>query len=133
MLPSSAYLQALTSSLLLSPHGERWEEALGIDDEDNCGDPPRLWAKHLHGPGCAFTRSIGDGAGEDIGVFAEPELVSKVLREQDQFLCLASDGVWEFISSQRVVDMVMGFSSPLEACRAVVAESCIHAGAQNLD
>ena len=61
--------------------------------------------------------------GERIGVFAEPELVSKKLREQDQFICLASDGVWEFLSSQRVVDMVLRFTSPLEACHAVVAES----------
>ena len=100
-----------------------WEDALGVDDDENSGDPPRLWARDLRGPGCAFTRSLGDAAGEAIGVFARPELVSKELREQDQFVVLASDGVWEFISSQRVVDMVMGFHNPLEACRAVIAES----------
>ena len=98
-----------------------WEEKL--ESEDNSGDPPRLYRMDLMGPGCAFTRSIGDGEGERIGVFAEPELVSKKLREQDQFICLASDGVWEFLSSQRVVDMVLRFTSPLEACHAVVAES----------
>ena len=100
-----------------------WEDNLGIDDEENSGEPPRLYAQHLQGPGCAFTRSIGDAAGEEIGVFAEPELVSKELREQDQFICLASDGVWEFISSQRVVEMVLSAGDPLKACHAVIAES----------
>lgn len=107
-----------------------WEEALGTNEQaDDEGDPPRLFARSAHaqgvenGPGCAFTRSIGDGAGEAIGVCAEPELVNKELREQDQFVCLASDGVWEFITSQEVVDKVVRFESPLEACRAIVAES----------
>ena len=31
--------------------------------------------------------------------------------------------MWEFISSQRVCDLVVTFSSPLEACRAILAES----------
>ena len=41
-------------------------------------------------------------------------------------MIIASDGVWEFLTSQSVVDMVSQFegpNAPLEACRAVVAES----------
>ena len=38
------------------------------------------WRSISRIPACAFTRSIGDGAGEMIGVFAEPELLSKELR-----------------------------------------------------
>ena len=69
-----------------------WEATLGTpEQEDDTGDPPRLYAKDLRGPGCAFTRSIGDAAGEAIGVYAVPELVSKHLREPDQFVVLASD------------------------------------------
>lgn len=45
-------------------------------------------------------------AAERIGVFAEPEVVTKGLNAQHPFMVLASDGVWEFLPSQSVVDMV---------------------------
>ena len=35
-----------------------------------------------------------------VGVTAEPEVVEYDLQEDDQFFILASDGVWEFMSSQ---------------------------------
>lgn len=38
-------------------------------------------------------------------------------------LIIASDGVWEFLTNQAVVDMVAAFDSPLEACHCVIAES----------
>ena len=41
----------------------------------------------------------------------------------DRFLMLASDGVWEFLTNQSVADLVIKFTDPLAACRAVVAES----------
>ena len=40
-----------------------------------------------------------------------------------QFIVLASDGVWEFLTNQAVVDLVLKHDEPLEACREVVAES----------
>ena len=42
---------------------------------------------------------------------------------EDQFVVLASDGVWEFLTNQAVADMISEFSDPLDACRAVAAES----------
>lgn len=36
---------------------------------------------------------------------------------------LASDGVFEFLTNQSVIDICAKFTDPLEACRAVVAES----------
>lgn len=41
------------------------------------------------------------------------------LTPADQLLILASDGVWEFISSKEAVDIVGGAASPEEGCRAV--------------
>jgi len=101
---------------------ENWNVALG-DELDNGGDPPRVWAPGKSFPGCAFTRSIGDSVAETIGVFAEPELLCKELTNDDKFLVVASDGVWEFITNQSVADMILKFTEPLDACRAVVAES----------
>lgn len=109
---------------------------------------PRVWAPGKSFPGCAFTRSIGDSVAEGIGVTAEPELLRKELTEEDQarishmyflngsppyynnkrspspqFVVIASDGVWEFLTNQSVADMILKFEDPLEACRAIVAES----------
>lgn len=58
--------------------------------------------------GLAMARSIGDRAVKGVGVVAEPEVVEYSLAEDgsDKFLLLASDGVWEFISSQEAVDIV---------------------------
>ena len=41
----------------------------------------------------------------------------------DKMFVIASDGVFEFLTNQSVVDMCCKFTDPLEACRAVVAES----------
>ncbi|KAK3285136.1 hypothetical protein CYMTET_7243 [Cymbomonas tetramitiformis] len=93
------------------------------NEEDDDGDPPRLWAQNGMYPGTAFTRSIGDAAAEKIGVFAEPEFLYKELNPDCKLVVIASDGVFEFLSSQAVIDMVSKFDDIQEACNAVVAES----------
>ena len=92
-------------------------------EEDDDGDPPRLWSQHGAYPGTAFTRSIGDAVAEKIGVYAVPELLVRELSSDNPFFVLASDGVFEFLSSQSVVDMVSKFDDPQEAAIALVAES----------
>ena len=42
----------------------------------------------------------GDHAVKAVGVIPEPEVKIFDLQEGDQFMIMASDGVWEFISSQ---------------------------------
>ena len=39
-------------------------------DIDTKGDPPRVWCMDHNYPGTAFSRSLGDTVGEDIGVNA---------------------------------------------------------------
>lgn len=90
-------------------------------DED--GDPPRIWSPYGAFPGTAFTRSIGDEIAETLGVIAVPEITSLQLTEDDRFAVIASDGVFEFLTSQAVVDIVAQYEDPLEACQKVVAES----------
>lgn len=38
---------------------------------------------------------------------------------QDRFIVLASDGVWEFISSQEAVDIIAQYPTAEESCRQV--------------
>ncbi len=56
--------------------------------------------------GLAMARSIGDHAVKAIGVIAEPEITEYDILPEDKFIILASDGVWEFLSSQDAVDIV---------------------------
>jgi serine/threonine protein phosphatase PrpC len=91
-------------------------------NEADCdGDPPRLWSPTGTYPGTAFTRSIGDSVAESIGVFAEPEITEIEINSNMPFLIMASDGIWEFVSSQRAVDIVAGCKDPAEAAQALVS------------
>ena len=101
------------------PLGKIWTSEMECD-----GDPPRLWVKDGYYPGTAFTRSLGDSIAEAIGVTADSEDVVHELTDDDAFVILATDGVWEFISSQRAVDMVAKHGEDLAgAATALCAES----------
>ncbi|XP_008670614.1 probable protein phosphatase 2C 65 isoform X3 [Zea mays] len=89
----------------------------------NEGDPPRVWARDALYPGTAFTRSLGDLAAEAVGVIAEPEVKSVEITPSHLFFVVASDGVFEFLSSQEVVDRVAMYQDPRDACSAIAAES----------
>ena len=93
------------------------------EELDEGGDPPRVWSPNGDYPGTAFTRSLGDAMAEELGVFAEPEMLTRDIKPEDRVIVLASDGIYEFLTNQSVVDICAKFTDPLEACRAVVAES----------
>lgn len=61
-----------------------------------------------------MSRALGDRVASMAGVTAEPELCTTYLKEHDKFLILATDGIWEFISSGEAVRVVKG---PFEAGR----------------
>ncbi|POM81922.1 AGC/PKG protein Kinase [Phytophthora palmivora] len=106
----------------LEPIHENWGLSLG-DEIDENGDPPRIWHPYGQYPGTAFTRSIGDLVSEELGVTAEPEILCKGLNPHDKFIIIASDGVFEFLTSQNVVDIVKQYENPSEACHALVEEA----------
>ncbi|KAK9814008.1 hypothetical protein WJX73_008908 [Symbiochloris irregularis] len=90
-------------------------------EEEQGGDPPRLWAPGASWPGTAFTRSIGDSVAEAIGVCAEPEIETVDLVPAHRFLVLASDGVFEFMSNDDVVQLVLAHPDPQSAAVALVS------------
>lgn len=74
------------------------------------GLPPRIWLD----PACtriglAMSRSLGDHALKRSGVIPNPVVTRLVLTEQDEFVIVATDGVWEFIDSQEAVGIVADF------------------------
>lgn len=104
------------------PIHENFGTNLG-EEIDQGGDPPRVWDQTLEKPGCAFSRSFGDSVAKVVGVTAEPEILVWDISPKDRFAVIASDGVFEFITSQGVVDMIQKYSDKLAAAKHVVAEA----------
>ncbi|XP_042475273.1 probable protein phosphatase 2C 35 [Macadamia integrifolia] len=93
------------------------------DEESSGSDPPRVWLPNGMYPGTAFTRSLGDSTAEEIGVIAVPEVSVVQLTPNHLFFVIASDGVFEFLSSQAVVNMALRYTDPRDACAAIAGES----------
>ena len=79
-----------------------------IDEGEFIG-PQRVWVKEDDVPGLAMTRSFGDRVAATVGVISEPEIKEWDFCENDKFMLIASDGVWEFISSEECMGIVGEF------------------------
>lgn len=96
------------------------------DAEGNQLGPLRVWHLNEDIPGLAMTRSFGDYAAAQVGVIAEPELFEINFKEGDQFIIIASDGVWEFISNEEAAGIIMPFylaSAAEKAAEAILKEA----------
>ncbi|GER30161.1 protein phosphatase 2C family protein [Striga asiatica] len=91
------------------------------DEESDGWDPPRVWVQDGMYPGTAFTRSVGDSMAEKIGVVSDPEVSTVSLAPEHPFFVVASDGVFEFLSSQTVVDMFLMLVGMMSANFVLVA------------
>jgi len=107
----------------IAPMHDDWGEVNLGEDIDEEGDPPRVWCQDHDYPGTAFSRSLGDTAGEHVGVSAEPEILTKRVTKGDEILVIASDGVFEFLTNQRVIEICAESKDPLEACDKLLAAS----------
>ena len=79
-----------------------------LEDGEFVG-PERIWIKEEEVPGLAMTRSFGDRVAATVGVISEPEIKEMKLDNNDKFMIIASDGIWEFISSQECIDIISTF------------------------
>ena len=61
------------------------------------------------GPGLAMSRSIGDSIAGKIGVIPDPVITEHRITKEDKFIIIASDGLWEFLSSQACVETVSNY------------------------
>nr|CAD1819354.1 unnamed protein product [Ananas comosus var. bracteatus] len=77
---------------------------------------PRVWLPFDDAPGLAMARAFGDFCLKDYGVISVPEFFHWTLTDQDQFVILASDGVWDVLSNKEAVDIVS--SSPTRSAAA---------------
>ena len=80
--------------------------------------PQRVWIKEEEVPGLAMTRSFGDRVAATVGVMSEPEIKEFDFDENDKYMIIASDGIWEFISSQECIDIIQKYyeNNDLKGC-----------------
>lgn len=76
-----------------------------VDDKEV--GPYRVWKSDEDVPGIAITRSLGDLIAHEIGVSAEPEVTCKDIDNEDKFIVMGSDGVWDVMSSAEAVGFIL--------------------------
>ena len=88
------------------------------DEFENLRGPLRIWLKDEEIPGLAVSRSFGDELANKIGVICEPEINEYIFLNEDKFFILASDGLWEYISSEECVDITKDYylKNDIEGC-----------------
>ena len=69
--------------------------------------PCRVWYQNRVGEtlGLAMSRSLGDAVAHKCGVSAEPEIFEHALDPSDEFVVIATDGVFDVLDNQQVVQI----------------------------
>ncbi|CAN6344178.1 unnamed protein product [Urochloa humidicola] len=88
-----------------------------MDDEP---DVPRMWLPDQDAPGLAMARAFGDLCLKNHGLICTPEVYYRKLSEKDEFLVLATDGIWDVLSNKEVVKMVCSAKDPSKAARQLI-------------
>ncbi|XP_047316425.1 probable protein phosphatase 2C 65 [Impatiens glandulifera] len=66
----------------------------------------RVWMPEQDSPGLAMSRSFGDFCLKDFGLIPTPQVSYRKITTKDEFVVLASDGVWDVLSNTEVVKYV---------------------------
>ncbi|XP_044463369.1 probable protein phosphatase 2C 72 isoform X2 [Mangifera indica] len=86
---------------------------------------PRVWLPHEDFPGLAMSRAFGDFLLKNHGVISVPDVCYHRLTSRDQFVVLATDGVFDVLSSSQVASIVSEAGNEQEATRAVVEAATV--------
>jgi serine/threonine protein phosphatase PrpC len=74
--------------------------------------PCRVWYQYRGDTlGLAMSRSLGDSIVHRCGVTCEPELLEHAIEENDEFIIIATDGVWDVVDSNQAVQLIQNFWS----------------------
>uniref|UniRef100_A0A1J3D837 protein-serine/threonine phosphatase n=1 Tax=Noccaea caerulescens TaxID=107243 RepID=A0A1J3D837_NOCCA len=86
----------------------------------------RVWLPNCDSPGLAMARAFGDFCLKDFGLISVPDVSFRRLTEKDEFVVLATDGIWDVLSNEDVVSIVASAPSRATTARALV-ESAVRA------
>ncbi|CAN0898664.1 Probable protein phosphatase 2C 6 [Linum grandiflorum] len=82
-------------------------------------DIARIWLPNSNSPGLAMTRAFGDFCLKNFGLISVPEISYHRITDKDEFVVLATDGVWDVLSNDEVVSIVASVS-PSSAAQTLV-------------
>ncbi|XP_043697177.1 probable protein phosphatase 2C 34 [Telopea speciosissima] len=80
----------------------------------------RVWLPNEETPGLAMSRAFGDYCVKDYGVISVPEVTQRNITSRDQFVVLATDGVWDVISNQEAVQIVSSTPERAKSAKRLV-------------
>ncbi|XXG79711.1 hypothetical protein AAC387_Pa09g0725 [Persea americana] len=80
----------------------------------------RVWLPNYDSPGLAMARAFGDFCLKDFGLISKPEISYRRLTNKDEFIVLATDGIWDVLSNKEVVDIVASAPARSSAARTLV-------------
>ncbi|KAK6927301.1 PPM-type phosphatase-like domain, partial [Dillenia turbinata] len=80
----------------------------------------RVWLPHDDYPGLAMSRAFGDFVLKNHGIIVTPDVSYRHLASEDQFIVLATDGVWDVLNNDQVASIVWQATSEETAAKAVV-------------
>ncbi|KAJ8424617.1 hypothetical protein Cgig2_000540 [Carnegiea gigantea] len=83
----------------------------------------RLWLPDEDCPGLAMTRAFGDFCLKDCGLISIPQVFYRKLSPQDEFVVLATDGVWDVLTNFEVVKIVLAAKKRSMAAKFLVAHA----------
>ncbi|MBA0662280.1 hypothetical protein Goklo_006442 [Gossypium klotzschianum] len=80
----------------------------------------RVWLSNNDAPGLAMERAFGDFCLKDFGLISVPEISYRCLSEEDEFIVLAIDGIWDVLSNKEVIDIIEYAPACSSAARTLV-------------
>ncbi|XP_054785100.1 probable protein phosphatase 2C 65 [Prosopis cineraria] len=88
--------------------------------EEEEPDVYRMWMPDEDCPGLAMSRAFGDFCLKDYGLISSPDVFYRRLTEQDEFVVLATDGVWDALTNDEVIEIVASAPRRSRAARLLV-------------
>ncbi|RAL52046.1 hypothetical protein DM860_016544 [Cuscuta australis] len=80
----------------------------------------RVWMPDQDCPGLAMARAFGDFCLKDFGLISTPETYYRKISDRDEFIVLATDGVWDVLSNYEVIRTVASVRKRSMAARVLV-------------
>lgn len=70
-----------------------------------------MWVKDCLYPGLMVSRSLGDTIAHEIGDITMPDTVKMDLTMNDDIIILGSDGLWDMLDNDKVIEMINNLKS----------------------
>ncbi|PIM99767.1 Serine/threonine protein phosphatase [Handroanthus impetiginosus] len=93
---------------------------LAMDEEPNVY---RIWMPHEDCPGLAMARAFGDFCLKDFGLISTPEVTYRKLTDRDEFVVLATDGIWDALSNDEVIKTIASARNRSTAAKLLIEKA----------